>query len=53
MKKDTQRFDSEVFYGLLACIVAGRSWNSIVNGIDVVKYNSNEVNLVKIIISLF
>ena len=43
LKEDTKRFDSEVYYGLLACIVAGRSWNAIIKGVDKVKYTNFEV----------
>lgn len=51
LKKDIKEIEERVkvfldekgiYYGLLACIITGRSWDAITNGIDRVKYTTNE-----------
>ena len=44
LKEDTRRFDSDVYYGLLACVISGRSWSAIQKGVNMVKYTNFEVN---------
>lgn len=36
----------ENLYGLFACMVAGRSWDTIMHGVNRVKYSISEVNLI-------
>jgi hypothetical protein len=43
LKEDAKKLDSEAYYGLLACIITGRSWQAINDGINIVKYSSSEV----------
>ena len=32
------------YFGLLACVVSGRTWNSIMEGIDTKQFTQKEVN---------
>jgi aarF domain-containing kinase len=40
----TERFNVKEYYGMFACIVSGRSWDSINKGIVDNKYTDAEVN---------
>ncbi len=44
LEEDAKKLDAQSYFGLLACIVTGRSWQAITDGINVVKYTKNEVN---------
>ncbi len=44
IEKLTERFNVKDYYGMFACIVSGRSWDSINKGIVDNKYTEAEVN---------
>lgn len=41
----TQRFNLGEYFGLFACIITGRSWDAINQGIQTTKFSNNEVIL--------
>jgi hypothetical protein len=43
----TEKFGIKEYYGLFACIITGRSWKAINNGIDKIKITKAEVKLEK------
>ena len=44
----TQRFNIGEYFSLFACIITGRSWDSINQGIKNVKFSADEVNIFKL-----
>jgi aarF domain-containing kinase len=46
MKESAERLDAGKYYGLMACMITGRSWQSIVKGIYRTPRSSSEVKTV-------
>ena len=44
MKESAEQLDAGKYYGLMACMITGRSWNSIVNGIYRTPRSATEVS---------
>ena len=44
LKELTKTFNIEEYFSIFACIVTGRSWEAIVEGIRKVKYSDAEVS---------
>ena len=43
MKESAEKLDAGKYYGLMACMITGRSWSSIVRGIYRTPKTSSEV----------
>lgn len=44
LKELTKTLNIEDYFGIFACIITGRSWDAIVEGIKKVKYSEAEVS---------
>lgn len=47
MRKHSEALGIGDLYGLLVCMVSGRSWDTILAGIQKTKYTANEVHRLK------
>jgi hypothetical protein len=44
MRESAEKLDAGKYYGLMACMITGRSWQAIVNGIYRTQRSSSEVS---------